>query len=39
VALGSPAKSEDYHPIAAASPPEAFAGADTDDVETDHVED
>jgi hypothetical protein len=39
VALGSPARSEDYHPIAAASPLEAFAGVDIDDVETDHVED
>jgi hypothetical protein len=39
VVPASPAKSEDYHLIAIASPLEASADADNDDVETDHVED
>jgi len=39
MAPGSPTNGEDCHPIVTASLLEAFAGADTGDVETDHAED
>jgi len=39
MALGSPTSGDDCHPIATASLPEAFAGADIGDVGTDHAED